>query len=166
MSVNKPSDGSGLRKSITDAGRVLQTHGFSKNHFWINGPYESAFAAQPLAARGLVVLQVGHGAEPGGYMKHHRSLEEAPREMAAYEGAIDYLDGRGIIDKERVGIIGFSRTQYHVAYTLTHSSYHFAAATLADGFDGGYFQYLLDPYSEKDPVCVNGGPPFGATFAN
>src|SRR5450755_4087938 len=68
MSVNKPSDGSGLRKSITDAGRVLQTHGFSKNHFWINGPYESAFAAQPLAARGLVVLQVGHGAEPGGYM--------------------------------------------------------------------------------------------------
>jgi dipeptidyl aminopeptidase/acylaminoacyl peptidase len=145
---------------------VLQTHASTRTEFWINGPWNSAFAAQPLAAHGIVVLQVGHGTEPGGYMKHHRSLEEAPREMAAYEGAIDYLAARGIIDRERVGIIGFSRTQYHVEYTLTHSSYPFAAATLADGFDGGYFQYLVDPYSEKDAVFVNGGPPFGPTFAN
>jgi dipeptidyl aminopeptidase/acylaminoacyl peptidase len=145
---------------------VLQTHGFSKDEFWINGPWNSGFAAQPLAARGIVVLQIGHGTETGGYMKHHRSLEEAPREMAAYEGAIDYLDRRGIIDRERIGIIGFSRTQYHVEYTLTHSTYHFAAATLVDGFDGGYLQYLADPYSEKDEAMVNGGPPFGTTFAN
>jgi hypothetical protein len=145
---------------------VLQTHGFSKHEFWINGPWNSGFAAQPLAARGIVVLQIGHGTEPGGYMKHHRSMEEGPREMAAYEGAIDYLDRRGIIDRDRVGIIGFSRTQYHVEYALTHSSYHFAVATLVDGFDGGYLQYLADPYSEKDLAMVNGGPPFGATFAN
>jgi len=145
---------------------VLQTHGFSKHEFWINGPWNSGFAAQPLAARGIVVLQTGHGTEPGGYMKHHRSLEEAPREMSAYEGAIDYLDRKGIIDRERVGIIAFSRTQYHVEYTLTHSSYHFLAATLVDGFDGGYLQYLMNPYSEKDEVMVNGGPPFGATLAN
>jgi dipeptidyl aminopeptidase/acylaminoacyl peptidase len=145
---------------------VLQTHGFAKHEFWINGPWNSGFAAQPLAARGIVVLQIGHGTEPGGYMKHHRSMEEGPREMAAYEGAIDYLDQRGIIDRERVGIIGFSRTQYHVEYTLTHSSYRFAAATLIDGFDGGYLQYLADPYSEKDLAMVNGGPPFGTTFAN
>jgi hypothetical protein len=145
---------------------VLQTHGFSKKEFWINGPWNSGFAAQPLAARGIVVLQVGHGTEPGGYMKHHRSMEEAPREMAAYEGAIDYLDRRGIIDRGRVGILGFSRTQYHVEYTLTHSSYQFVAATLVDGFDGGYLQYLSDPYSEKDDAMVNGGPPFGSTFVN
>ena len=145
---------------------VIQTHGFSNREFWINGPWNSAFAAQPLAAHDIVVLQVGHGTEAGGYMKHHRSLEEAPREMAAYEGAIDYLDTRGIIDRDKVGIIGFSRTQYHVEFTLTHSSYHFAAATLADGFDGGYLQYLADPYSEKDHVFVNGGPPFGETFSN
>jgi len=145
---------------------VIQTHGFSKDQFWVNGPWNSAFAAQPLAARDIVVLQIGHGTEPGGYMKHHRSLEEAPREMAAYEGAIDYLDGLGLIDRECVGIIAFSRTQYHVEYTLTHSSYHFRAATLADGFDGGYLQYLVNPFSEKDHVFVNGGPPFGSTFAN
>jgi dipeptidyl aminopeptidase/acylaminoacyl peptidase len=145
---------------------VIQTHGFSDKQFWINGPWNSAFAAQPLAAHGIVVLQVGHGTEPGEYMKHHRSLEEAPREMAAYEGAIDYLDSRGIVERGRVGIIGFSRTQYHVEYTLTHSAYHFEAATLADGFEGGYLEYLIDPYTEKDDVFVNGGPPFGENFSN
>jgi dipeptidyl aminopeptidase/acylaminoacyl peptidase len=145
---------------------VLQTHGFSKSEFWINGPWNSGYAAQPLAARGIVVLQVGHGSEPGGYQKHHRSLEEAPREMAAYEGAIDALDQKGIIDREHVGILAFSRTQYHVEYTLTHSNDRFRAAILIDGFDGGYLQYLMDPYSEKDVVMVNGGPPYGATLAN
>jgi dipeptidyl aminopeptidase/acylaminoacyl peptidase len=145
---------------------VLQTHGFSRSEFWIEGPWNSGYAAQPLASRGIAVLQVGHGSEPGGYQKHHRSLEEAPREMAAYEGAIDALDQKGIIDRERVGILAFSRTQYHVEYTLTHSNYRFRAAILIDGFDGGYLQYLMDPYSEKDVVLVNGGPPYGATFAN
>jgi len=51
--------------------------------------------------------------------------------MADYEGAIDYLDHRGLIDRTRAGIIGFSRTCYHVTYTLTHSNYKFA-----DGIDG------------------------------
>lgn len=142
---------------------VIQTHAFSKNEFWINGPWNSGFAAQPLAAHGIVVLQVGHEIPASEHMKHHRSPEEAPREMAAFEGAIDYLDQRGIVDRERVGIIGFSRTQYHVAFTLTHSKYHFAAATLVDGIDGGYLQYLDDPHTEKDGALVNGGPPFGSS---
>lgn len=144
---------------------VIQTHAFARNEFWINGPWNSGFAAQPLAARGIVVLQVGHEIPASEHMKHHRSPEEAPREMEAFEGAIDYLDQKGIVDREKVGIIGFSRTQYHVAYTLTHSAYHFAAATLVDGIDGGYLQYLDNPHSEKDGALVNGGPPFGSDFA-
>lgn len=144
---------------------VMQTHAFSKDEFWINGPWNSGFAAQPLAAQGIVVLQVGHEIPASEHMKHHRSPEEAPREMAAFEGAIDYLDQRGIVDRVKVGIIGFSRTQYHVAYTLTHSTYHFAAATLVDGLDGGYLQYLNDPHTEKDGALVNGGAPFGSGFA-
>lgn len=63
-----------------------------------------------------------------------------------------------------MGIIGFSRTVYSVEYSLTHSSYHFAAATAADGFDGGYVQYLVNPYAKRDYNTVNGGDPFGATF--
>jgi len=143
---------------------VLQTHGFSKDEFWINGPWNSAFAAQPLAARDILVLQIGSGTEPGSDARAWRTPAEAPRQMAVYEGAIDYLDARNLIDPNRVGIIGFSRTVYSVEYTLTHSSYRFAAATAADGFDGGYLQYLVNPYAKRDWMTVNGGEPFGATL--
>lgn len=144
---------------------VLQTHGFSKEQFWINGPWNSAFAAQPLAARDILVLQIGSATEKGSDARAWRTPAEAPRQMAAYEGAIDYLDGRKLIDRDRVGIIGFSRTVYSVEYTLTHSSYRFAAATAADGFDGGYVQYLVNPYSKRDWMTVNGGDPFGTTLS-
>jgi hypothetical protein len=83
--------------------------------------------------------------------------------MAAYEGAIDYLDGRGLINRTRVGIIGFSRTVFYVEYTLTHSQYPIIAATLADGFDGGYVNYVLWG-GRVDYSAVIGGPPVGASL--
>jgi hypothetical protein len=143
---------------------VIQTHGFSKNEFWINGPWNSAFAAQPLAARDIMVLQVGYATEKGAEALSSRTPEEAPRQMGVYEAAVDFLDGLGMIDRKRVGIIGFSRTVYSVEYTLTHSSYGFAAAVAADGFDGGYIQYLVNPYAKRDYNTVNGGDPFGRVF--
>jgi dipeptidyl aminopeptidase/acylaminoacyl peptidase len=143
---------------------VIQTHGFSPGEFWINGPWNSAFAAQPLAAQDIVVLQTGSSIERGVDGKAQGTPEEAPRQMSGYEGAIDYLDALGLIDRDRIGIIGFSRTVYSVEYTLTHSSYHFAAATAADGFDGGYMQYLVNPYAKRDYNTVNGGDPFGTVF--
>ena len=142
---------------------VIQTHGFDKDRFWIDGPFTSAFAAQPLAAKGIAVLQVGRSVHPGQVKSVTSTPEEGPREMAAYEGAIDDLDRRGLIDRERVGIIGFSRTAFRVGYTLTHSKYHFAAATLADGFEGGYVNYVL--FQGADSVGVNGGLPSDASLA-
>jgi dipeptidyl aminopeptidase/acylaminoacyl peptidase len=143
---------------------IIQTHGFRRDRFWIDGPWSSAFAAQPLAARGFIVLQVGGSANTSEDLEYGQTPEEAPREMAGYEGAIDDLDGKGLIDRSRVGIIGFSRTVLYVEYTLTHSRYQFAAATLADGFDGGYVNYLLWP--NEDYVQVNGGPPDGSSLAS
>jgi len=115
---------------------VIQTHGFKQDKFWIDGPWSGAFAAQPLASKGFVVLQVGSSVDPWEDEKYANTLQEVDRHMAAYEGAVDYLDKRGIVDREKVGLIGFSITTYYLAYTLTHSKHHFAAATLADGFDG------------------------------
>jgi hypothetical protein len=141
---------------------VIQTHGFRKDRFWMDGPWSSAFAAAALAAKDIVVLQVGGSTESSEDSKYAESSEEAPRQMAAYEGAIDYLDGRGLIDRNRVGMIGFSRTVFYVAYTLTRSKYQFTAVTLADGFDAGYMNYLLWPTT--DYVRVNGGPPNGSSL--
>jgi dipeptidyl aminopeptidase/acylaminoacyl peptidase len=143
---------------------VIQTHGFDESRFWIDGPWTSVFAAQPLAASGFVVLQVGRSTNPSEDRRFLNTPAEAARQMAAYEGAIDYLDSRGLIDKSRVGIIGFSRTVYHVSYALTHSKYRFEAAVLADGFDAGYVNSLLwwDPNSYSSVI---GGPPSGETMS-
>jgi hypothetical protein len=79
----------------------------------------------------------------------------------AYEGAIDYLAAKGMIDPDAVGISGFSRTVCFVGYTLTHPKHRFRAAVLADGIDCGYFQYLAYD-GGPDSTDLNGAsPPFG-----
>src|ERR1051325_4539154 len=133
---------------------VIQTHGWVTNRFWMDGPYTTAFAAQALAGKGFFVLQ-DHG--PDWHI--WGTSQEAPTAMGTYESAIDYLDRRGLIDRNRIGITGFSRTYWYVTYTLTHSKYHFAAADIADGVDYSYFQYVLRPTADFEQVY--GGPPSG-----
>ena len=139
---------------------ILQTHGWNPDRFWMDGPWATAFAAQPLASNGFFVLQV-----PDPDLSIWDTAKEAPRAMAAYEGAIDYLDRRGLIDRSRVGMTGFSRTYWYVTFTLTHSEYRFAAADIADGVDYGYFQYAAfsnaDQGSAGEYERIYGGPPFG-----
>ncbi|HKW35226.1 MAG TPA: hypothetical protein VJN92_19600 [Candidatus Acidoferrum sp.] len=140
---------------------VVQTHGFDAHGFWIDGPFTTAFAAEALAARGMLVLQV-----PDRHDESTETPNEAPGMMETIENAIAYVDGLGILDRERIGIVGFSRTGLYVFYMLTHSKIHFRAAVVADGSDGGYSQYLqfLDahPYTASDSESINGGLPFGS----
>jgi dipeptidyl aminopeptidase/acylaminoacyl peptidase len=134
--------------------------------------WSSGFAARPLAAAGFVVLQTYNFANQkdhdeistGRDKRFGTTPEQSHRHLAllAFEGAIDYLDRRGIIDKNRVGISGFSRTVAFVTYTLTHTKYNFRAAVLTDGADGGYFQRLAFPSGASDDDAMNGGvAPFG-----
>ena len=64
---------------------VIQTHGWNPQRFWPDGPYSSAFAAQPLAGKGIVVVQLEEN------VTNVSTSKEGPNEMAAYEGAVDYL---------------------------------------------------------------------------
>src|SRR5256885_5193718 len=139
---------------------LIQTHGFDPNRFSTDGlnEWSSAFAARPLAGEGLFVLQEGRSKIANREVGN--STRESPYSMAEFEGAIDHLDKRGLIDRERVGIVGFSRTEMTVAYTLTHSKYHFAAASLVDGTNAGYFEYLAFPNTD-DMHLLNGGAPYG-----
>jgi dipeptidyl aminopeptidase/acylaminoacyl peptidase len=116
---------------------VIQTHGFDDKRFEVSGSYPTAMAAQALANKGMLVLQVDgprRGANAG--------ANEAGTFVNGVEGAIDYLFEAGLVDRERVGLIGFSRTGWHVEYFLTHSKYRIAAATAADNIDQSYVQYL------------------------
>jgi dipeptidyl aminopeptidase/acylaminoacyl peptidase len=138
---------------------VIQTHFWTRKKFWIDGPWTTTFAAQPLAGKEIMVLQVDESEEDLG------KFREIRRESANLDAAVDDLNRRGLIDPERVGIIGFSRTCLFVEYALTHSNHHFRAAAIADGVDDGYFQYLM--FANSSPVLTqyteraNGGKPYG-----
>ena len=139
---------------------ILQTHGWNRDIFWMDGPWATAFAAQALAGKGFFVLQVP---DPDWHI--WMTPKEAPQAMAAYESAIDYLERRELIDRNRVGITGFSRTYWYVTYLLTHSKYHFAAAAVAEGVDYSYFQYMAFPTLAPDSDQVFGGPPYGKSMS-
>ncbi len=138
---------------------VIQTHAARLDRFVLDGPYPTAFAAQPLAGKGFVVAQLKE------CFSRMETKGEVSDEASEYEGIIDYLDGRGLIDRTRVGIIAFSRTGLPVEYALTHSKYHFAAASLADISDAGYFRYIAllnhDIGFARDSEIIVGSPPFG-----
>ncbi len=144
---------------------VIQTHGFLEGRFMVDGIFSSAFPAQPLANHGFVVLQMDDEVTAMG------SREEGAVNAGGYESVIAELDRRGWIDPQRVGLIGFSRTRYHVLYALTHSRQHFAAATTAEGVDMGYWQYLYwaqgyDPLWRATFERLNGGMPFETGFTS
>lgn len=140
---------------------VIQTHGYSKDEFLPDGsPLTTVFAAQPLANRGIAVLQLGG---PDGDLGADQATPREPQILVAgYEGAISTFAAAGLADREKVGIIGFSRTGWYVEYMLTHSPMRLAAAVAADNMDANYFQYVLselDIGSEYD--SDNGARPFG-----
>jgi len=137
---------------------VIQTHAWSSEMFWIDGPWTTAFAAQPLAAKGILVLQAEESLRDMG------TPQETPREASTLEGAINYLDVRGLIDPKKVGIIGFSRTGQFVMYALTHSGYEIAAASIADGSDLGYLLYIAaypDEQEMQEMERMLGALPYG-----
>jgi dipeptidyl aminopeptidase/acylaminoacyl peptidase len=139
---------------------VIQTHGFEEDQFIPSGLFPTAFAAQELAAHGMLVLQVRGEACTFGVP------EEASCSAANYEAAVNELVKAGIADRDKLGIIGFSRTCYYVLEELTAGSLHFKAASITDGIEYGYFQYLMssdfgeNSFAKEANVAV-GAPPFG-----
>ncbi len=127
--------------------------------------YSTGEAAQPLANLGMLVLQM-----PDDPPREPRvTPREGPLSMEGAEGAIDYLDSLGLIDRTKVGMQGFSRTCFYTLYFLTHSHYPLAAATVTDGVDFSYLSYLLffrqlemAPGASREFDKINGGLPYGA----
>lgn len=139
---------------------VLQTHGFQSDEFRPSGIYPTAFAARALAASGMFVLQIPMGCVLEG-------VKEGPCNVDGFVGAVKALSSEGLIDPERVGIIGFSRTTYYALEALTSGQVPLAAASVTEGENYGYMQYLsfLDFVGNVEGRVANsviGARPFGA----
>jgi dipeptidyl aminopeptidase/acylaminoacyl peptidase len=151
----------GLYKPINyEPGRryplVIQTHGFNESFFMPAGTaFPNGFAARALAAAGFVVLQVGEACPSG-------DAAEGPCVVSAYESGLRKLVSDGLVDRERIGIIGFSRSCYYVMEMLTTSSIHLKAALITDGWMLSYSQYMQWPsWFSMEGNAMIGAAPFG-----
>jgi dipeptidyl aminopeptidase/acylaminoacyl peptidase len=118
---------------------VVQTHGFDPDQFLVDGPApygSTAMAAQSLANAGFVVLQV-----------EDKPITDAGREgpmMAnGYYAGIQHLITQGIADRDRVGLIAFSRTGVYALHLLARHPLLLKAVTLADSVQIGYVTQVL-----------------------
>jgi dipeptidyl aminopeptidase/acylaminoacyl peptidase len=125
-----------------------------KGGLFPSGPgMPTAFAARALAAAGIVVLQVDEQCP-------FVTPEEGSCAVSTYESAVSELASMGLIDADRIGIIGFSRSCYYVMETLTTSSLHIKAASITSGLMFDYWQYAFSPDRGEGDAII-GAPPFG-----
>lgn len=132
-----------------------------------------AFAPLPMADDGLLYLMRVYPSDwtlasqqehypkgfPGG-------IGEAAFQAELWDSAVDKLAGDGLVDRSRVGLIGFSRTGWYTEFALMHGKTPYAAATAVDNVKYGLSEYWLSPRREgtvRGFDAMYGGPPFGAT---
>ena len=113
------------------------------------------YAGRALAAQGVLVLQVNEK-----FLDVASTPAEYVTVQAGWEAAIDHLDTLGLIDRNRVGIQGWSRTGPQMGYALTHSAYRFAAGAFTETADFGWYWYM-NAGAPDGPDALYGGAPFG-----
>lgn len=116
----------------------------------------AGYAAQALANRGIAVLSLSQD--------HSRGIRETAQEakvfMAGVDSAVEHFAQRGLVDSNRVGLIGYSRTGWYAQYIISHSKLPFAAAIAVDNLDLGYVEVVL--LAMEEPLFrAIGAPPFG-----
>jgi hypothetical protein len=140
-------------------GRTFDSEEFSLDGTWGAsgmglGPSDfAAYPGQLLATRNIAVLQLQ-------VLHNGQGIDEAPDRQHAFEAVADELAASGLVDRDKVALDGFSRNGYFVEYTLSHSTFPFAAAIAADNYDPSYFQSALGNW-RNDDALLNGAPAFG-----
>jgi len=77
----------------------------------MDGSFTTGFAARAFAGTGIIVLQMEDRAD-----RHTQpAQQEARLAVDGFKAAIDQLNSDGLIESSQVGIMGFSRTAWHMA---------------------------------------------------
>lgn len=150
---------------------VIQPYGFSPARFYRDGAntydgFTSGFAGRAFLRENILVLALPWRSSTGA------PTDEAGARVAFYDGvrsAIDALVAEGLVDRERVGIMGWSATGERVLNLLTFTDTPIRAATLLDG-DANTLYSMTITYAVMDGIQArkeraNEGGPFGETRA-
>lgn len=142
---------------------VIQMYVFHEHEFLTDGTEPTAFAARELASAGFVVLEVRK--KPTVY-----SEADPQTHLEGYRSAIQSLSDAGLVDPQKVGVVGFSFTCWYAINALVKDPKLFAAATIADGIDYSYLQYILfgpgPALVHEQMDRIRGGSPFGSAQEN
>lgn len=125
---------------------VIQVHCFDEEIFLRDSsdPNETApFAGRALAGQGFVVLQVSPLSVDNAYRPFRQNFRNDIEFNLAIETIIKVLDKSGVIDPERIGIVGWSAGGRAVLSAITDSNVRFRAAVIADAAPVGPLAYFL-----------------------
>lgn len=137
--------------------------------------HSPSFAPQPIANAGMMYLMgfTPEDADPSAEKAYYPSgypggVAEAAFYMDIWDSAVDSLVAQGLIDANKLGIIGFSRTGWHTEFILAHSKHRYRAATVSDNIQYSLSEYWLDFSHSFGPAFedIYGGPPYGDTLKN
>jgi dipeptidyl aminopeptidase/acylaminoacyl peptidase len=146
---------------------VIQTYGFSPTRFYRDGSniydgFTSGFAGRAFLREGLLVLAFPWRASSGAPRDEHGSIVAFGDGVRA---GIDALVAEGLVDRERVGILGWSATGVRVLNLVTFTDVPIRAATMMDG-DSNTLYSMTITYAVTDGIqamkeSANQGGPFG-----
>lgn len=149
---------------------VIQTYGFSPTRFYRDGGntydgHTSGFAGRAFLREGVLVLGMHWAAASGGPQDNHgQTIAFAD----GVRGAIDALVAEGVVDRDRIGIIGWSATGEQVLNMVTFTDTPIRAATLLDGDANTLFSMTIT-YAVQDGIQIkkeraNEGGPYGESL--
>lgn len=146
---------------------VIQSYGFSATRFYRDGSniydgFTSGFAGRAFLREGLLVLALPWRASSGAPSDEHGSIVAFGDGVRA---AIEALVAEGLVDRERVGILGWSATGVRVLNLITFTDVPIRAATMMDG-DSNTLYSMTITYAVTDGIqamkeSANQGGPFG-----
>jgi len=113
----------------------------------------ASYPGQLLATRGIAVLELE-------VLHPSQGPQQAEDYQLGFETLAEQLSSSGLIDRNKIALVGFSRNGYWVEFTLAHSKFPFAAAVAADNYDPSYFQSALANW-RTDDAQMNGATAFG-----
>ncbi len=149
---------------------VIQTYGFVPDRFYLDGAniadgVSSGFAGRAFLREGLIVLALPVGPTTD-RPSHERAVVDAFAD--GVRGAIEALVREGMVDVERIGLMGWSATGERVLNLVTFTDIPIRAATVADGDANTMFSVAVT-YGAGDNMvtrkeAINGGPAYGPTL--
>jgi dipeptidyl aminopeptidase/acylaminoacyl peptidase len=149
---------------------VIQTYGFSPTRFYRDGSNEydgftSGFAGRAFLREEILVLALPWSAESDAPTDEHGAIvgfNEGVR------GAIDALVAQGTVDRDKVGILGWSATGERVLNLVTFGDAPIRAATMLDGDANTLFSMTIT-YGFRDEILnrkenTNQAKPYGESM--